>query len=31
MRAGAEMDGIPVEADQLGEAQTRLGRKQSKV
>src|SRR5712671_87593 len=28
MRAGAEMDGIPVEADQLGEAQACLGREQ---
>jgi hypothetical protein len=25
MRAGAEMDGVPVEADQLGEAQACLG------
>ena len=25
MRAGAEMDGVPVEADQLGEAQAGLG------
>jgi len=28
MRAGAEMDGIPVEADQLGEAQAGLCREQ---
>jgi hypothetical protein len=28
MRAGAEMDGIPVEADQLGQAQAGLGREQ---
>ena len=28
MRAGAEMNGIPVEADQLGEAQACLGREQ---
>ena len=28
MGAGAEMDGVPVEADQLGEAQACLGREQ---
>jgi hypothetical protein len=28
MRADAEMDGIPVEADQFGEAQAGLGREQ---
>src|SRR5262245_46483716 len=28
MSAGAEMDGVPVEADQLGKAQARLGCKQ---
>ena len=28
MRAGAEMNGIPVETDQLGEAQARLDRDQ---
>ena len=28
MGASAEMDGIPVEADQLGEAQASLGREQ---
>lgn len=28
MRAAAEMDGVPVQADQLGEAQAGLGREQ---
>jgi hypothetical protein len=28
MRAGAEVDGVPVEVDQLGKAQAGLGRKQ---
>jgi hypothetical protein len=28
MCAGAEVDGVPVEADQLGEAQARLERDQ---
>jgi hypothetical protein len=28
MCAGAEVDGVPVEADQLGEAQARLVREQ---
>ena len=28
MCAGTEVDGVPVEADQLGEAQARLGREQ---
>jgi hypothetical protein len=28
MGAGAEMDGVPVQADQLGEAQSGLGREQ---
>jgi len=28
VRAGAEMDGVPVQADQLGEAQAGLGREQ---
>jgi len=28
MRTGTEMDGIPVEADQFAQAQTRLGREQ---
>jgi hypothetical protein len=28
MRTGAEMDGVPVETDQLGEAQACLGREQ---
>src|SRR5271157_2021027 len=28
MRAGADMDGIPVEANQLGEAQARLSSEQ---
>jgi hypothetical protein len=31
MRAGAEVDGIPVEADQLGKAQAGLGRKQQQA